>query len=77
MDNKTKFAEVYTQAFIDSYPEFPAEKSANLIMRAVATATSNIRSVAIDGKAFKLTAKRLGIKHTYTAFEAFLNGKEA
>jgi len=73
MSNKDKFAEVYAQAFIDSYPQLPAEKSKDLIQKATRAATNNIRGVSLDGAAFKLTAKRLGIKCTYKAFEAFFN----
>lgn len=72
MTNKAKFAETYAQAFIDSYPQFPAEKCKVLIEKAVKVACQNIKSVSIDGAAFKLTAKRLGIKHTYKAFAEYL-----
>ena len=71
MNNKEKFAAIYTQSFIDSYPQLPAAQSAPLIAKAIAAACECIRAVNIDGAAFKLTAKRLGIKHTYKAFEEF------
>ena len=75
MTNKEKFAEVYAKAFSESYPGIAAEKHAELINRAVQTACEDIRCVSIDGAAFKLTAKRLGIKHTYKAFAEFLGAR--
>ena len=73
MTNKEKFAEVYVRAFSDSYPGIGAEKQARLINRAVKKACEDIRCVSIDDAAFRLTAKRLGIPHTYKAFEEFLS----
>lgn len=73
MTNKETFAATYAQAFKDSYPQLPVDKTTPLIEKAIATACENIRNVLIDGAAFKLTAKRLGIAHTYKAFEAYLN----
>lgn len=71
--NKEIYAETYAQAFQDSYPNLPVEKTNDLIAKAVSVATQNIRSVDIGGAAFKLTSKRLGIKHTYTAIAEYLN----
>lgn len=71
--NKEKFAQTYAQAFVDSYPQFDAARQRHLIEKAIGAALADIRSVSIDGAAFKLTAKRLGIKCTYKAFDAFLN----
>jgi len=73
MTNKDKYAATYSQAFIDSYPQLPAEQSKALIEKALKVALENIKSVSIDGAAFKLTSKRLGIKHTYTAIQEYLN----
>ena len=75
MTNREKFAAVYTQAFVDSYPHLPAADSADKINKVITTATENIRSVIIDGAAFRLTAKRLGIKHSYKSFEEFLKNE--
>ena len=72
MTNKETFAQTYSQAFIDSYPQLPAEHSKGLIEKALKAALENIRVVNIDGAAFKLTSKRLGIKHTYKAIEEYL-----
>jgi hypothetical protein len=72
MENKEIFAATYTQSFLDAYPQLGAANSAPLIEKAIATALKNIRIVSIEGAAFKLTAKRLGIKHSYKAFEEFL-----
>lgn len=54
------FAETYTQAFQDTYPELPIEKSVCLIKKAIEKATADIRVVIINAPAFRLTAKRLG-----------------
>lgn len=75
MTNKEKFIETYTQAFVDSYPNLPADKSKILIAKAIETAIKSIHMVLIDGPAFKLTAERLGIKCTYKAFDEFLKTK--
>lgn len=72
---KQEFARVYAQAFRDSYPQLDTAQTQFLIEKATAKACENIRNVIIDGGAFKLTAKRLNIKHTYKAFDAFLSGK--
>ena len=78
MNNKQKFAETYAQAFTDSYPELPADRSKHLIANAVKVLTEqSIRRVIIDSPAFKLTCKRLAIKCTYKAIEEFLTEKEA
>jgi len=74
MTNKEKYATTYTQAFIDSYPELPAERSKHLIENAVRHVTTlGVGRVIIDGAAFKLTSKRLGIKHTKKAITEYLN----
>lgn len=73
MDNKQKYAEIYAQAFIDSYPELPADRSKELTVKAVAKAVECIDAVNIEGAAFKLTSKRLGIKHTKKAIKEFLS----
>ena len=75
MNRRETFAATYSQAFRDSYPQLDASKMQSLIEKATAKACENIRAVIIDGAAFKLTAKRLGIKHTYKAFDAYLSGK--
>lgn len=72
MSNKENFATAYSQAFIDSYPHLPAERSKHLIENAVSTLTTqSIRRVIIDSPAFRLTCKRLGIKCTYKAIEEY------
>ena len=73
MTNKETYAATYSQAFIDSYPQLPAEHSKGLIEKALKVALENIKVVNIDGTAFKETSKRLGIKHTYTAIQEYLN----
>lgn len=73
MTNKDKYAATYSQAFIDSYPQFPAEQSKLLIEKALKVALENIYMVLIEGVAFKLTSKRLGIKHTKKAIQEYLN----
>lgn len=73
MNNKAKYAEVYLQAFKESYPQLPIEHSIHLIQKAVDAALKDIRAVNIDSPAFKLTSKRLGIKHTYKAIREYLN----
>lgn len=70
--NKEKYAAAYSQAFIDSYPQLPAQQSKHLIEKALKVALQDIKSVSIDGAAFKLTSKRLGIKHTYKAIQEYL-----
>lgn len=74
--NKQKYSETYIQAFKDSYPMLPVERANDLIAKALDTALKNIKSVQIDGAAFKLTSKRLGIKHTYTAIQEYLEGAQ-
>lgn len=71
--NKKLYAETYAECFIKAYPELPAAQSKALIEKAMLSALRDIRSVNIDGKAFKATSKELGIKHTYKAIEKFLN----
>lgn len=73
MTNKEKYAATYSQAFIDAYPKLPASASSSLIEKALKAALENIRIVDINGIAFKETSKRLGIKHTYTAIQEYLN----
>lgn len=74
MTNKEKFAEMYVQSFKECYPHLPLEKADQLIAKALKVALENIRSVQIEGAAFKATFKKLGIKHTYKDAEEFLNG---
>lgn len=73
MTPATTFAATYAQAFADSYPHLPSEKSKDLIAKATEAALKNIRGVIIDSPAFKLTCKRLGIKNTHAAIESYLN----
>ena len=73
MTNKDTYAATYSQAFIDAYPQLPAANAKGLIEKALKVALENIRSVNIDGAAFKATSKTLGIKHTYKDIEAYLN----
>lgn len=72
-NNKQKFARVYAESFREAYPGVPIDRAAHLIEKAISCALENIRGVAIDGAAFKLTFKKLGIKPTYKAIEEFLN----
>lgn len=72
MSNKETFAATYSQAFIDSYPQLPAEQSKALIEKATKIALDCIRNVIIDSPAFKLTCQRLSIKCTYKAIEEYL-----
>jgi hypothetical protein len=71
--NKEKFAEIYVDSFAICYPRIPVLEHRELIRQACRRACDNIRGIRIDGAAFKLTARRLGIEYTYKAFEAFLN----
>ncbi len=73
MTNKEIYAATYSQAFQDSYPQLPVEASKGLIEKALKAALENIKVVNIDGAAFKETSKRLGIKHSYTAINEYLN----
>jgi hypothetical protein len=73
MTNKELFAKTYAAVFVECYPELPAAESQKRIEMVAKVACENIRRVLLDGKAFKLTSKRLGIKHTYKAYEEFLN----
>lgn len=73
MTNKDTYAATYSQAFQDAYPHLPVEAAKPLIEKALKVALENIRSVNIDGAAFKETSKRLGIKHNYTAIQEYLN----
>ena len=73
MTNKETYASTYSQAFVDSYPQLSAVQSKHLIEKALKVALENIKIVNIDGNAFKLTSKRLGIKHTYAAIQEYLN----
>lgn len=52
------------------YAETTADKMLTAIME------RGIGSVNKDSVAFKRTCKELGIKHTYKAIEAFLNGED-
>jgi hypothetical protein len=71
--NKDTYAATYAQAFADSYPQLPVEQSKGLIEKVMKTALQDIKAVNIDGAAFKLTSKRLGIKHTYKAIQDYLS----
>lgn len=71
--NRETFAQVYEQSFKEAYPQLPADKAEGLIKKAIYTALADIKSVSIDGAAFKLTAKKLGIKRTYKAFQEYLD----
>lgn len=73
MTNKETYAATYSQAFIDAYPQLPAENARALIEKALSIALEDIRSVNIDGAAFKAVSKKLGIKHTYKDIQAYLN----
>lgn len=75
MTNEEKYAATYSQAFIDTYPQLPAEHSRGLIEKTLKAALENIKVVNIDGAAFKETSKRLGIKHTYKAIQEYLDQK--
>jgi len=70
--NQEKYVATYAQAFVESYPELPAERTQFLIEKAIAAVVKSIRGVNLDAPAFKLTAKKLGIKNTFKAVEAFL-----
>lgn len=57
---------------------WPAEQADSIAGKIIATvAAGKIRTTIIDGPAWKITAKRLGIKPTYKAFDALLNGGAA
>lgn len=76
MTNAATYAKTYAQAFVDSYPQLPAEQAKGLIEKALTVALQDIGAVSIDGAAFKLTSKRLGIKHTKKAIAEYLKGNE-
>lgn len=71
--NKQLFATTYAKAFIDSYPGLKADQCKLLIEKALLQILDNIHLVIINTPAFKLTAKRLGIKFTYQSFQEYLN----
>jgi hypothetical protein len=73
MTNKDRFAATYAASFVEAYPQLPADRCKELIEKATKVALENIRVVTISTPGFKLTAKKLGIKCTYKAFEEFLN----
>lgn len=73
MTNKDTYAQTYSQAFVDSYPQLPAESAKGLIEKSLKVALQDIKSVNINGVAFKLTSKRLGITHTYKAIQEYLD----
>jgi hypothetical protein len=72
MDNLKRFTTAYAQAFTDVYPQFAGTEHRSHIEKSLAVACANIRVLSIDGPAFELTARRLGIERTYEAFEEFL-----
>jgi len=71
--NIETFTKLYAESFAECYPQFDITKTAALIEKALAVACKNIKAVSIDGAAFKLTAKKLGIKNTYSAWSEYLN----
>ena len=73
MDNHKRFITTYAQAFADAHPQFRGGQHRIQIERSLEVACANIRVLSIDGPAFELTARRLGIEHTYEAFEEFLS----
>lgn len=72
MTNAESFAKVYAESFKECYPQFDIEKSQTLIEKAIETALKDIGTVSIDGAAFKMTFKKLGIKPTYKAIREYL-----
>lgn len=72
MTNKEIYAKIYAESFVECYPEMPAEKSKHLIEKAIAVACEDIYRVLIEGAVFKLTSKKLKIKHTKKAIKEFL-----
>lgn len=70
--NKETYATEYAKSFKESYPQLPVEHAEKLIEKAVKVALDNIDNVLIEGAAFKLTSKRLGIKHTKKAIKEYL-----
>jgi hypothetical protein len=72
MNNKEIYAKTYAECFAECYPDLPAEKHKELIAKALGTALDHIEAVNIDGKAFKLTSARLGIKHNYKTIREYL-----
>ncbi len=76
MNNKERYAKAYTESFIECYPDMPAEKSKHLIEKAISVACEDIYRILIEGAAFKLTSKKLKIKHTKKAIKEFLDAEE-
>lgn len=68
MTNKDIFAE----SFKECYPHIPIEKTESLIEKAIKAALDNIGAVSIEGAAFRMTFKKLGIKPTYKAVREYL-----
>lgn len=70
--NVETFCSTYAKAFADSYPQLDSERCSGLIEKALAAACQDIGRVDINGAAFKLTSKRLGIKHTKKSIAEYL-----
>lgn len=76
MTNLDTFVTVYGEelakaiaAFPDEYSSTPVETVLQRMSAALKRGTYNK-----DGRAFKATCKRLGLKHTYTEIGEYLNG---
>ena len=71
--NRKIFIETFTQAFVHANPNFPINANSPVLEKWINDALSDIRKVSIAGDAFKITCKRLRIKHTYKAIEEYLS----
>lgn len=69
------YCETYAKAFREAYgAKLGVEaRVEELIKKALAVACKDIYAVNIDGTAFKMTSKRLGIKHTKKAIAEYLS----
>lgn len=71
----TAAIKVAAAAGLYRWSESQADVVASKMVAAITT--NGLRTVSIDGPAFKAVCKKLGIKQTYKAVEAYLNDAEA
>ncbi len=77
MSNRDRFLEVYREKLAAAVAEHPLMYGwpigeLDTVMGRMAAAIDR-RSYSKDGQAFRATCRALGIKHTYTAINEFIN----